>query len=86
MRLALELLLRLSGAALLSGCAGVTQSASSVPRKGPDCSFRSATTCWTLAGRFSPARAAKPDSARKQLLEPPTPVLATRADSLPPPR
>jgi hypothetical protein len=40
------------GMALLYGCATATRSASSAGNAEPDCSFRSATTCWTLAGRF----------------------------------
>jgi hypothetical protein len=76
------LVLRVAGTALVCGCAATTQSASRAPRTEPDCSFRSATTCWTLAGRFPPARAAKPDSVRKKLLEPAAAVLASRADSL----
>jgi hypothetical protein len=78
--------LGVAGSALLYGCAAATQSASSHSGSGPDCSFRSATTCWTLAGRFPPPRAAKPDSASKRLQEPPAAVLASRADRLPPSR
>jgi hypothetical protein len=78
-----RVVLSVAGSALLCGCAATTQSASSSPRTAPDCSFRSATTCWTLAGRFPPPRVAQPDSAPKELLEPPAVILATRADSLP---
>ncbi len=74
--------LRVAGTALLCGCAATTQSVSSAPRTEPDCSFRSATTCWTFASRFPSPRAAMPDSARKELLEPPAAILA-RADSVP---
>ena len=71
-------------AALLSACvAGVPASSSSAPAPDPerDCSFRSATTCWTLAPRVPASRPAARDSAPDQLLTPPRPVLATRADS-----
>jgi hypothetical protein len=76
-------MLPLAGSMFLSGCVAAAQSASSAPPSEPDCSFRSATTCWTLAGRFPPARAAKPDSMRKELLEPAPAILASRRDSLP---
>jgi hypothetical protein len=75
--------LSLIGSAFLCGCAATAQPASSAPRTAPECSFRSATTCWTLAARFPSPRVAKPDSARKGLLEPPAVILASRPDSLP---
>ncbi|HEY7635585.1 MAG TPA: hypothetical protein VH763_08580 [Gemmatimonadales bacterium] len=78
-----SLTVRLVGLALLCGCAPATQSASSMAPHEPDCSFRSATTCWTFGGRFPSARSAEPDSDRKELLAPPTPLLAARTDSLP---
>jgi hypothetical protein len=83
MKLSRVVLPPLLGTVLLSGCVAATQSASSAPRGGPDCSFRSATTCWTLAGRFPQARAAKPDSVPKKLLDAPAAVLASRGDSVP---
>jgi hypothetical protein len=67
--------------ALLCGCTAATQSASTAPRLEPDCSFRSASTCWTVAGRFPPrtpkSAAPKPDEIRDL---PPT-VIASKADS-----
>ena len=69
----------IAGAGLLAGCgAATTTAASHAPE--PACSFRSATTCWTLAGRF-PARQAPPP-AREDLREPPRAVLASAADSI----
>jgi hypothetical protein len=67
--------------ALLSGCAAVTRSSSAAPRLEPDCSFRSPSTCWTVAGRF-PSRlpksaVPKPEEIRE--LSPTT--VATRSDS-----
>jgi hypothetical protein len=66
---------------LLSGCAAATQSSSAEPRLEPDCSFRSPSTCWTVAGRFPPrlskAAVPKPDDIRD-----PSPVtVASKADS-----
>jgi hypothetical protein len=69
---------------LLSGCvAGVagTSSSSATPDREDECSFSSATTCWTLAPRIPASRPAPRDSAPDQLLTPPRPVLAARADS-----
>lgn len=71
----------LMGIACLHGCAAGTQSSSAAPRLAPDCSFRSASTCWTMAGRFPPrppkSPAPKPDKIRG-----PSPItLATAADS-----
>ena len=64
---------------LLSGCAAAQSNTASGPE--PDCSFRSSTTCWTLAGRFPPRRLVpatrKPDDIR----DPSPAVLATTADS-----
>ncbi len=65
--------------ALLSGCAVAHSSAAERPE--PDCSFRSASTCWTLSGRFPLRRhdqaPPKPDDTRSR-----SPVvLATEADS-----
>ena len=69
---------------LLSGCvagpAG-TSSASAAPEREDECSFSSATTCWTLAPRIPAPRPAPRDSAPDQVLTPPRPVLAARADS-----
>jgi hypothetical protein len=71
----------LLGIALLHGCAAATQSSSAGPRLKPDCSFRSPSTCWTVAGRFPPrlpkSAAPKPDEIRS--LSPIT--VASTADS-----
>jgi hypothetical protein len=68
--------------ALLSGCAAAARSSAAAQRADPDCSFRSAATCWTVAGRFPPRRtesaAPKPDEIRN-----PSPaVLASQTDSV----
>lgn len=69
------------GAALISlcGCAAGTQARAAAEKADPDCSFRSPTTCWTMAGRFPPVRS-------KPSLPPVDPrdsssVLASAADS-----
>ena len=65
----------------LGACAAVARSSSPAPTASPDCSFRAATSCWTLAARF-PARPAQPaDTARGKLLNPPAVVLAGEVDS-----
>ena len=64
------------GTFLLSGCAA-NQSRAAAPEREPDCSFRSAATCWTVAGRF-PARRTEPrDSTREKLLQEPPASLAS---------
>jgi hypothetical protein len=68
------------GTALLCGCAATSRSTSTVPERGPDCSFRSATTCWTLAGRFPAPRPDARDSVPNDIRNEP-PVLAKGSDS-----
>ena len=67
--------------ALLGGCAASAQSASTVAPNQPDCSFHSATTCWTVAGRFPTARSETGDSTAKELLQPTARTLARRVDT-----
>ena len=73
--------LALLGIALLSGCAAGAQPSSAAPGLEPDCSFRSPSTCWTVAGRFPPllpeSAVPKPDDIRD--LSPIT--VASKADS-----
>ena len=64
---------------LLSGCATV-QSSSTAVRPGPDCSFRSASTCWTLASRFPPRSPSAPPK-QDQIDDLSPTVLASEADS-----
>jgi hypothetical protein len=73
----------LYAAVLLSGCAaGRRDSTALAPEREPDCSFRSATTCWTLGARvLAPERAAR-DTAPDRLLRQPPAVLASRADTV----
>lgn len=68
------------GTALLCGC-GVARSSSQAPQREPDCSFRSAGTCWTLAARFPESRVEANDSLPADPLSEPPTVLATGADT-----
>ena len=70
---------------LLSGCAAAqsaqsAQSSSTAVRPGPDCSFRSASTCWTMASRFPPRSPSVPPKQDEIDSLTPT-VLASEADS-----
>jgi hypothetical protein len=67
------------GIGVLSGCAAASSTAAGRAPE-PACSFRSVTTCWTLAGRF-PIRQA-PAPAPQELRSPPQAVLASAADSI----
>ena len=69
------------GAILLCGCGVAAQSSSRTPPREPDCSFRSAGTCWTLAARFPESRAEVRDSLPADPLSEPPTVLATGADT-----
>lgn len=64
--------------ALVSGCAGATTTSAAPAPAEPACSFRSATTCWTLAARFPDRQAALPP---EELRASPRPVLASASDS-----
>ena len=66
---------------LLGGCARTGQVASPAHAAEPDCSFRAASSCWTLATRFPPRRAEPTDSQPGKILNPPPAVLASKADS-----
>lgn len=68
-------------AGLLCGCAAGTRSSVAPARADPDCSFRSPTSCWTLAARFPSRRAETTDSQPGELVRPSRAVLASRADS-----
>ena len=57
-------LTHLLAATLLGACATTMRPALVDVPSEPDCSYRSATTCWTVAGRFPPAQPA----ARESLL------------------
>jgi hypothetical protein len=72
-----------STAVLLSGCAAAPPDSSSLaPEPAPDCSFRAATTCWTLGARVpTPARESR-DTAPDRLLKQPPAVLASRGDTV----
>ena len=64
------------GALLLSACAA-NQSRTAAPEREPDCSFRSAATCWTVAGRFPARRTEARDSTREKILQEPPASLAS---------
>ena len=68
---------------LLSACAAAAAPASSSSTAGPDrdCSFRSATTCWTLAPRVPSRRAETRDSSSDRIMSPARPLLAGVADT-----
>lgn len=66
---------------LLGGCATIGQVASPAHAAEPDCSFRSASSCWTLAARFPPRRVEPTDSQPERILSPRPAVLASKADS-----
>jgi hypothetical protein len=64
------------GMALMVGCGLPAQSSSVAPEPESGCSFRSPTTCWTMAARFPAARSAAQDSVPGKLLQqPPTTVV-----------
>jgi hypothetical protein len=69
------------GTVLFCGCGVAAQSSSLTPPREPDCSFRSAGTCWTLAARFPEPRAEAVDSLPTDPLSEPPTVLATGADT-----
>ena len=65
----------------LCGCAAGTQSSTAERGTEPDCSFRTAATCWTMSGRFPPRRqAAKGDKPDSVAAQPPV-ILASEADT-----
>ena len=69
---------------LLSGCAAAAapvSSSSATAAGADDCSFRSATTCWTLAPRVPTPRGEPRDSVPDQIQTPSRPVLASEADT-----
>jgi hypothetical protein len=69
------------GPVFLSGCAAASQSISAERGVEPDCSFRSASTCWTLAGRFPPPRPETGEPSPSEIPEPSPTILANRPDS-----
>jgi hypothetical protein len=74
-------LLVLLSIACLHGCAATTQSSPAAPRLAPDCSFRSASTCWTVAGRY-PSRLPKSVGPKPDEIRGPSPItVASTADS-----
>ncbi len=54
-----------------------TQSSTAAPARVPDCSFRSAATCWPLTGRFPAPRRQRRDSVPDDILKQPSASLAS---------
>jgi hypothetical protein len=77
------LIVMILSAGLLAGCGAASPHAVRTTPE-PACSFRSPTTCWTLADRL-PRREALPP-APDSLRAPPRAVLASAGDSTPPRR
>ena len=69
------------GVGLLCGCATTAPVASSARPPEPACSFRAATSCWTMNTRFPPKRAERADSQPEKPFDPRPAVLATVGDS-----
>lgn len=67
---------------LLCGCARAPDLATRTPVAEPDCSFRAATSCWTLSARFPPRRAEPGDSAGRDLAAPLPMRVANAVDSV----
>jgi len=61
---------------LLGGCAGASGPAGGAPVAEPDCSFRAATSCWTVSARLPPRQAQPADSAGRELTAPPRVLVA----------
>jgi hypothetical protein len=72
--------LALLGIALLGGCAAA-ESSPAAPRFEPDCSFRSPSTCWTVAGRFPPRRPRSAPPKGDEIRDPSPSAVASKADS-----
>jgi hypothetical protein len=68
---------------LTCGCASVVESLAVEPVRDRDldCSFTSGATCWTMAARFPTPRPEQRDSVPNELLQQPTTILASRADT-----
>jgi hypothetical protein len=66
---------------LLVGCAAAARPAALRPEREPDCSFGSATTCWTIGTRLPARRAEARDSVPAELLGHPQLLVASAHDS-----
>ncbi len=69
------------GLTLAAACATAPPSTTMAPLRAPDCSFRSASTCWTLAGRFPVRRPVAKDTMPETRLAEPPAVFAAATDS-----
>jgi hypothetical protein len=70
-----------AAALLVAGCALPARSANTAAEPEPDCSFESATTCWTMVGRFLSRRPPARDTLGPDFLAPPPATLVVRTDS-----
>jgi hypothetical protein len=69
------------GVGLLCGCAANTHPPRTTQQGEPDCSFRSAASCWTLGPRFPSKRIQSDDTRPDDALRQPTATLANTPDS-----
>jgi hypothetical protein len=67
---------------LLCGCARGPDVVTEIPVAEPDCSFRAATSCWTLSVRLPSTRAEPADSTDRELVAPPPVLVANAVDSV----
>lgn len=70
------------GMAAAFGCAPVPRTSRVGPARMPDCSFRAASTCWTMAGRFPARRPVAKDTTPDIRTDHSPAVLAITTDSL----
>lgn len=80
-KIAVNFALLAGGIGLLPGCAPTAGLSPAPEAAKPDCSFRSATSCWTLGTRFPTGRAEPGDSLPLRIVSPPPAALASTADS-----
>ncbi|HEX6615409.1 MAG TPA: hypothetical protein VF046_03820 [Gemmatimonadales bacterium] len=66
---------------MLAGCVAAAPSPAVRAEREPDCSFRSAATCWTIATRFPERGPEMPDSVTRELLNEAPRIVASAADS-----
>jgi hypothetical protein len=75
--LALVMALSAHPAQALQTAPSPAHSPTAAPKRGPDCSFGSAATCWTLTGRFPAPRRERRDSVPNDILKQPAARLAS---------
>jgi hypothetical protein len=72
----LSMTIAAAGLVVLCGCTP-PQTSAVAPEREPDCSFRSASTCWTMASRFPAPRPEPRDSVKHHILDEPPARLAS---------